>query len=78
MTLKEAITSSLIMLKQAMEEKLNAINTELAAVQPGQTFPMCTGKTWRGHEGHLRKCAPQNFSGAISVLLIALSFYFQL
>ncbi|KAK1328891.1 hypothetical protein QTO34_011061 [Cnephaeus nilssonii] len=42
MTLKEAIKSSLIILKQVMEEKLNATNIELATVQPGQNFHMFT------------------------------------
>ncbi|ELK30754.1 Proteasome subunit alpha type-5 [Myotis davidii] len=42
MTLKEAIKSSLIILKQVMEEKLNATNIELATVQPGQKFHMFT------------------------------------
>uniref|UniRef100_A0A8C7AQD2 Proteasome subunit alpha type n=1 Tax=Neovison vison TaxID=452646 RepID=A0A8C7AQD2_NEOVI len=42
MTLKEAIKSSLIILKQVMEEKLNATNIELATVQPRQNFHMFT------------------------------------
>uniref|UniRef100_A0A8C5RRE4 Proteasome subunit alpha type-5 n=1 Tax=Laticauda laticaudata TaxID=8630 RepID=A0A8C5RRE4_LATLA len=42
MTLKEAIKSSLIILKQVMEEKLNATNIELATVQPGKKFHMYT------------------------------------
>uniref|UniRef100_A0A2K6V0X5 Proteasome subunit alpha type n=1 Tax=Saimiri boliviensis boliviensis TaxID=39432 RepID=A0A2K6V0X5_SAIBB len=42
MTLKEAIKSSLIILKQVMEEKLNATNIELATVQPGCNFHMFT------------------------------------
>ncbi|XP_054037486.1 proteasome subunit alpha type-5 isoform X2 [Rissa tridactyla] len=42
MTLKEAIKSSLVILKQVMEEKLNATNIELATVQPGMKFHMYT------------------------------------
>ncbi|MGH0156137.1 UNVERIFIED_CONTAM: hypothetical protein FKN15_012450 [Acipenser sinensis] len=42
MTLKDAIKSSLTILKQVMEEKLNAINIELATVEPGKTFHMFT------------------------------------
>ncbi|KAK1799968.1 hypothetical protein P4O66_006483, partial [Electrophorus voltai] len=42
MTLKEAIKSSLTILKQVMEEKLNATNIELATVEPGKTFHMYT------------------------------------
>uniref|UniRef100_F6UT72 Proteasome subunit alpha type-5 n=2 Tax=Ornithorhynchus anatinus TaxID=9258 RepID=F6UT72_ORNAN len=42
MTLKEAIKSSLIILKQVMEEKLNATNIELATVEPGLKFHMFT------------------------------------
>ncbi|KAG7238328.1 hypothetical protein INR49_031039 [Caranx melampygus] len=40
MTLKDAIKSSLTILKQVMEEKLNATNIELATVEPGKTFHM--------------------------------------
>ncbi|KAF3856084.1 hypothetical protein F7725_016807 [Dissostichus mawsoni] len=40
MTLKDAIKSSLTILKQVMEEKLNATNIELAIVEPGKTFHM--------------------------------------
>uniref|UniRef100_A0A8C1VUW4 Proteasome subunit alpha type-5 n=1 Tax=Cyprinus carpio TaxID=7962 RepID=A0A8C1VUW4_CYPCA len=40
MTLKDAIKSSLTILKQVMEEKLNAINIELATIEPGKTFHM--------------------------------------
>ncbi|XP_031680985.1 proteasome subunit alpha type-5 isoform X1 [Oncorhynchus kisutch] len=40
MTLKEAIKSSLTILKQVMEEKLNATNIELATIEPGKTFHM--------------------------------------
>uniref|UniRef100_A0A9J8D5P9 Proteasome subunit alpha type n=1 Tax=Cyprinus carpio carpio TaxID=630221 RepID=A0A9J8D5P9_CYPCA len=40
MTLKEAIKSSLTILKQVMEEKLNATNIELATVEPNKTFHM--------------------------------------
>ncbi|KAI4880991.1 hypothetical protein NFI96_012558 [Prochilodus magdalenae] len=42
MTLKEAIKSSLTILKQVMEEKLNATNIELATIEPGRTFHMYT------------------------------------
>ncbi|NXB70441.1 PSA5 protein, partial [Donacobius atricapilla] len=42
MTLKEAIKSSLVILKQVMEEKLNATNIELATVEPGMKFHMYT------------------------------------
>lgn len=42
MTLKEAIKSSLVILKQVMEEKLNATNIELATVEPGLKFHMYT------------------------------------
>ncbi|MBN3324878.1 PSA5 protein, partial [Atractosteus spatula] len=42
MTLKDAIKSSLTILKQVMEEKLNATNIELATVEPGKTFHMYT------------------------------------
>ncbi|KAF7693451.1 hypothetical protein HF521_008767 [Silurus meridionalis] len=42
MTLKEAIKSSLTILKQVMEEKLNATNIELATVEPNKTFHMYT------------------------------------
>lgn len=42
MTLKEAIKSLLIILKQVMEEKLNTTNRELATMQPGQNFYMFT------------------------------------
>ncbi|NWI00766.1 PSA5 protein, partial [Tichodroma muraria] len=42
MTLKEAIKSSLVILKQVMEEKLNATNIELATVEPGTKFHMYT------------------------------------
>ncbi|KAK7826302.1 LOW QUALITY PROTEIN: hypothetical protein U0070_021316 [Myodes glareolus] len=42
LTLEEAIKSSLIILKQVMEEKLNAMNIELATVQPGLNFHMFT------------------------------------
>ncbi|KAK7915887.1 hypothetical protein WMY93_011648 [Mugilogobius chulae] len=38
--IKEAIKSSLTILKQVMEEKLNATNIELATVEPGKTFHM--------------------------------------
>uniref|UniRef100_A0A672QHU0 Proteasome subunit alpha type-5-like n=1 Tax=Sinocyclocheilus grahami TaxID=75366 RepID=A0A672QHU0_SINGR len=40
MTLKDAIKSSLTILKQVMEEKLNATNIELATVEPDKTFHM--------------------------------------
>ncbi|KAL4658652.1 proteasome subunit alpha type-5 [Arapaima gigas] len=40
MTLKEAIKSSLTILKQVMEEKLNATNIELATIEPGKAFHM--------------------------------------
>ncbi|CAB1353683.1 unnamed protein product, partial [Coregonus sp. 'balchen'] len=40
MTLKDAIKSSLTILKQVMEEKLNATNIELATIEPGKTFHM--------------------------------------
>lgn len=36
------------------------------------------GGARRGYQGHLRKRDPQSFSGTVSVLLIALNFYFQL
>ena len=39
LTLEEAIESSL---KQVVEEKLDATNTELATVQPGLNFHMFT------------------------------------
>ncbi|KAG9353058.1 hypothetical protein JZ751_017634 [Albula glossodonta] len=42
MTLKDAIKSSLTILKQVMEEKLNATNIELATIEPGKTFHMYT------------------------------------
>ena len=38
MTLKDAIKASLTILKQVMEEKLNATNIELATMETGKTF----------------------------------------
>lgn len=40
MTLKEAITHALTILKQVMEEKLNATNVELVTVTPDLLFHM--------------------------------------
>lgn len=40
MTLKEACKESLKILKQVMEEKLNATNVEMATVTPGKLFHM--------------------------------------
>lgn len=42
MTLKEACKSALTILKQVMEEKLNATNVELATATPGRKFRMFT------------------------------------
>ena len=42
MTLKEAIQSSFLILKQVLEEKLNTTNREQASVHPGQNFHMFT------------------------------------
>jgi len=42
MTLPEAIRTALTILKQVMEEKLNAVNVEVAIVQPGENFRMLT------------------------------------
>lgn len=42
MTLKEASKESLKILKQVMEEKLNATNVEMARVTPGKGFQMFT------------------------------------
>jgi 20S proteasome subunit alpha 5 len=40
MTLKEATKTALTILKQVMEEKLNAINVEVAVVKPNEPFTM--------------------------------------
>jgi len=42
MTLKEATKTSLTILKQVMEEKLNSTNVEVAIVTPGENFHMFT------------------------------------
>merc|ERR1711894_233636 len=42
MTLKEARKEALKILKQVMEEKLNATNVEMATVTPDAMFVMCT------------------------------------
>ena len=39
-TLKEALKSALTILKQVMEEKLNASNVELATITPENNFQM--------------------------------------
>jgi len=40
MTLKEAIKTSLTILKQVMEEKLNSTNVEVATVTPTSPFSL--------------------------------------
>jgi len=40
LTMKEALKTSLVILKQVMEEKLNSTNVEVAAVTPLKTFHM--------------------------------------
>ena len=40
MTMKEALKTSLTILKQVMEEKLNSTNVEVAVVTPDQPFRM--------------------------------------
>jgi len=42
MTLKEAVKTSLTILKQVMEEKLNSTNVEVSVVTPGGNFHMYT------------------------------------
>lgn len=40
MTLKEATTSALTILKQVMEEKLNSLNVEVMTMTPDKLFHM--------------------------------------
>lgn len=40
MSLKEAVKTSLTILKQVMEEKLNSTNVEVSVVTPGENFHM--------------------------------------
>jgi len=40
LTMKEALKTSLVILKQVMEEKLNSTNVEVAAITPLKTFHM--------------------------------------
>jgi 20S proteasome subunit alpha 5 len=42
MSLKEAVKTSLTILKQVMEEKLNSTNVEVAVVTPAKNFHMLT------------------------------------
>lgn len=42
MTLKEATTAALTILKQVMEEKLNSSNVEVMTMTPGELFHMFT------------------------------------
>lgn len=42
MTLKEAATAALTILKQVMEEKLNSSNVEVMTMTPGELFHMFT------------------------------------
>lgn len=42
MTLKEATTAALTILKQVMEEKLNSSNVEVATMTPKDMFHMFT------------------------------------
>lgn len=42
MSLKEAVKTSLTILKQVMEEKLNSTNVEVSVVTPHENFHMYT------------------------------------
>lgn len=40
MGLEEAVKTSLTILKQVMEEKLNSTNVEVSVIKPGENFHM--------------------------------------